>query len=120
MPEDDARQEAIVACERLGVAMRRVGEVFAEEHVYIDHLLAALKGPGTLTEKLAHFDLSTERTSMMATLDEFETARREARLAAWVLMASEGCSIGEMGRIFGLSRQLISRQLRDRLSVEPL
>jgi hypothetical protein len=27
-------------------------------------------------------------------------------------MAAEGCSIGEMARIFGLSRQLISRQLR--------
>ena len=28
-------------------------------------------------------------------------------------MLAEGCSIGEISRIVGLSRQLVSRQLRD-------
>ena len=110
---DRDRQEAIAAADRLAVAMQTVVDVFSTERRSIDVLLHILQGPRTLTEALSQFDFAAERSRLTDTLDQFEKARREARIAAWRLMASEGCSIGEMGRIFGLSRQLISRQLRD-------
>jgi hypothetical protein len=107
------RHDAVVACERLCESMQKVIDVFTAERSFADALLQVLQGDQSLTKTLRGFDFAGERTTLSDVLDEFETARREARLTAWSLMASEGTSIGEMARIFGISRQLISRQLRD-------
>ena len=92
--------------------MQNVIDAFTRECAAIERLQVVLRSDASLTETLSGFDFSMERSRLTTVLDEFEATRREARLAAWRLMAAEGCSIGEMARIFGLSRQLISRQLR--------
>jgi len=42
-------------------------------------------------------------------MDRFEAARRQARLAMFVLASGEGTSTSELGRQIGVSRQLTSR-----------
>jgi hypothetical protein len=49
------------------------------------------------------------RRELTATLDIFEAARHEYRLALFALCLREGASISEVGRGFGVSRQLAAR-----------
>jgi hypothetical protein len=50
-----------------------------------------------------------ELAKMTAVLKELERARYEARSAAFALGLTEGLSIGELGRLYGVSRQLAQR-----------
>ncbi|HEY7626873.1 MAG TPA: hypothetical protein VH761_07390, partial [Ilumatobacteraceae bacterium] len=75
-------------------------------------VMQALTTAPSMTEIAARFPISEERTHLTQALDRFEARRRHARVALWRVMLAEGCSIGEIARIFGLSRQLVSRQLR--------
>jgi len=43
------------------------------------------------------------------TLEEFEAARHEVRVALFALSTAQGASLSELGRRLGISRQLASR-----------
>jgi hypothetical protein len=48
------------------------------------------------------------RRELTATLDQFEGARQEFRLALFALCLEEGASMSEIARAFGISRQRAS------------
>ena len=92
--------------------MQEAAATFSHEAVVAEALLSALDGAASISKLAADYPISEERSRLTAALDNFESCRRTARVALWRLMLAEGCSIGEISRIFGLSRQLVSRQLR--------
>jgi len=49
------------------------------------------------------------RRELTETFEEFETARRQVRLALFSLASAQGASMSELGRRLGISRQLASR-----------
>jgi hypothetical protein len=53
------------------------------------------------------------REALMKAADELETARRNSRLAIFVMQQSEGRSVSDISRGWGLSRQLVSRSMKD-------
>ena len=112
MPEI-AREDAVAAAQRLRDAIQVARGVFESQEVAVSRLLAALQSDLPLRDILRNADFRAERDALAAAIDGFETARREARIEAWRQLLQEGCSIGEIARIFALSRQLVSRQLRD-------
>lgn len=104
---------ALAAFEQLHTAMLGVVDMFTHESQVTTALLGVLAQRTPITTLVGNFDITSERAGVTAALDGYETARRHARVALWRVMLAEGCSIGEISRIFGLSRQLVSRQLRD-------
>ncbi len=86
---------------------------FGREAEVIPKLLVALDHEPSITALTSGFPISQERERLTAALDAYETHRRDARIELWRVMLEEGRSIGEVSRIFGLSRQLVSRQLKD-------
>jgi hypothetical protein len=108
-----AREDAVSAAERLLEAIHVARGVFESQELAVGRLVTALRSDLPLRDILANADFRAERDSLSAAIDGFETARREARIEAWRQLLEEGCSIGEIARIFALSRQLVSRQLRD-------
>ena len=108
-----ARQSARLAFEGLRTAMLDAASTFSREAEVVTKLLAALDEQPSITTLTERFPIAEERERLTAVLDNYETYRRDARIALWRVMLFEGCSIGEISRIFGLSRQLVSRQLRD-------
>jgi hypothetical protein len=107
----DEAQHAQSAFEELHKAMLAVVDIFEHDAVVASNVAKRLGRDTPISELVENFDVSSARQRLTAVLDSFETQRRNARVALWRVMISEGCSIGEVSRIFGLSRQLVSRQL---------
>ena len=59
------------------------------------------------------------RLSMNDALKAVEEARRQVRLQIFELGLDEGLSIGELGRVFGFSRQLAARYAKEARGVSP-
>ena len=66
---------------------------------------------GRASEMSTLFDLPSLRASLTDWLTEIERTRAAARVSLWRLLLAEGMTIAEVGRICGVSRQLVSRTL---------
>jgi hypothetical protein len=67
---------------------------------------------GRASDMPVRFDVPSIRTSLTDRLNCVERARNASRRSLWRMQASEGRTIAEIARMWGLSRQLISRALR--------
>jgi transposase-like protein len=71
--------------------------------------LAALVERGDSVREAVGFEIpQRRRRELTATLDQFEGARQEFRLALFALCMEEGASMSEIARAFGISRQRAS------------
>jgi hypothetical protein len=66
-----------------------------------------------ISEALGALDPASARHSMNDALKALEQARHEMRLAIFAMALDQGTSIGELGRIFGFSRQLAARYAKE-------
>ena len=67
-----------------------------------------------VNETPALFDLGSVRMTLTQRLASLERTRYGARFALWRLQVAEGTSIAEIARMWGFSRQLVSRALAGR------
>ena len=58
-------------------------------------------------------DIATARETLSEVATTFQAARHTSRLSVFRLQAAEGMSIAEIARAWGLSRQLVSRMMKD-------
>lgn len=58
-------------------------------------------------------DIASARETLSQTAAQFQTARHTSRLSVFRLQAAEGMTIAEIARVWGLSRQLVSRMMKD-------
>lgn len=77
-----------------------------------------LTGGGRVSEMNSLFDVSGVRTSLTARLNHVERARSISRLSLWRLQLTEGTTIAEIARLWGFSRQLVSRALADTVQLD--
>ena len=66
---------------------------------------------GRAADMSALFDIPSLRSSLTDVLERVEHARMASRRTLWRLQISEGTSIADIARAWGLSRQLVSRAL---------
>lgn len=66
---------------------------------------------GRAADMPALFDIPTLRSSLTDVLERVEQTRMASRRTLWRLQISEGKSIADIARSWGLSRQLVSRAL---------
>ena len=65
-----------------------------------------------LHHALREFDAPERRYDLMERLTNFESARHRMRVACFRRSLADGLSIGEISRLWGISRQLASRLVR--------
>ena len=70
-----------------------------------------LERGGRVDETPVLFNIRSERTALTERLGSLERTRTAARLALWRLQVAEGATIAEVARLWGFSRQLVSRAL---------
>jgi hypothetical protein len=70
-----------------------------------------LERGGRIDETPALFNIQAERIALTERLGSLERTRAAARLALWRLQVAEGATIAEVARVWGFSRQLVSRAL---------
>lgn len=66
-----------------------------------------------LHEVMAQIGVSELRADLVERLTRFEEARRRMRLACFHMSMTEGLSIGDIARLWGISRQLASRLVNE-------
>ena len=66
-----------------------------------------------VSEAFAGLEIPARRREMTEGLEFLEAASRRVRRATIALGATEGLSLGEMSRIWGLSRQLVTRLAKE-------
>ena len=67
----------------------------------------------------AFSDMAKPWSEVARQLDELERARHRVRQAVFALGLSEGMTIGDLGRLYGFSRQLAARIAREVREDEP-
>ena len=82
---------------------------FREVEQFFQRALKKADRGGNLQSALLSPELGLSRQSMNDAVDAIERQRREMRHKLFALAMTEGYSIGEMGRMFGFSRQLASK-----------
>jgi len=58
-------------------------------------------------------DIITARAALTRAAGDFETVRHSSRISIFRMQDAEGMSMGAIARDWGLSRQLVSRMLRE-------
>jgi hypothetical protein len=81
---------------------------FREVEVAFQRVLRKADRSGDVQSALLSPQLAVWRQSVNDSINEIERCRREMRLKLFALALADNYSIGEMGRLFGFSRQLAS------------
>ena len=74
---------------------------------------AHLARGGTATDLHKVIDIITARETLSRTALEFEAIRHTSRISIFRMQAAEGMSLGAIARDWGVSRQLVSRMMKE-------
>jgi len=110
---DPAIERLIEHIERYSEAGDRLAERLAAQRTWNDEDIERLRDGVTLAESTAQTgsaDRSRDLTRIMA---DFERSRREIRAAVVAAALGEGMTITEVAEIFGVSRQLANRFVKE-------
>jgi hypothetical protein len=88
-------------------------QVLRQSETMLRRLRRHLEKGSSLAEAFARIDISHERQATFDRLTALEHARREARRAIIALGVSEGLSLGQLARQWGVSRQLVTRLAKE-------
>ena len=81
-------------------------------------LRALIASGADVREGLSNGPMSGLRHSLTESIEQLESARHQSRLSLVAVGLREGMTIGDFGRIWGISRQLASRYAREARSHE--
>jgi hypothetical protein len=94
-------------------------DVLARYKIATADVITLIESGGKMDESLGTLSSPIKRRrELTETLDAFEAARHQARLAIFSLALDQGTSISGMARTLGVSRQLASRLAAEAKSVE--
>jgi DNA-directed RNA polymerase specialized sigma24 family protein len=106
--------------EYLDVALPALAEVAQRVHEALDEASQAvviirdhLRKGGRVSDFETFIDPIPLRAGLSSTLNDFEHRRHEAQRALFRIMQAEGQSISDIARMWGISRQLVSRILHE-------
>ena len=84
-------------------------QALRQSETILRRLRRRLERGSSIAEGFAGLDISDHRQATFDGLTALEQARREARRAIIAVGLSEGLSLGQMARQWGVSRQLVTR-----------
>jgi biotin operon repressor len=101
--------DAVRSVQGLVDALADARVAFREVEQSFQKALKKADRSGDVESALLSPQLGVLRQSVNDAIDEIERQRREMRMKLFALARSEDYSIGELGRMFGFSRQLASK-----------
>jgi ribosomal protein L1 len=107
------RNETTRAVEELLEALAELRQATRATEVGIRRALQRAHRGVDVATAVSALDPATTRNAMNDALKAVEQARHEMRLAVFAKALDQGTSIGELGRIFGFSRQLAARYAKE-------
>jgi hypothetical protein len=103
-----AERDALIASlEQVNDALDSMARTLQESKSNTSVIIEKLDAGESLSGALGR--LPEQIAKLTGDAKELEVARHRARASAFALGLSEGLSIGELGRLFGISRQLAQR-----------
>lgn len=112
-PTNPDRTDALQSVRQLRVVFAAMIETLHEDIRRAAAVETALMSPLSMSEIMPNIPLAKVRSELSQLTSQLEAARKTARIEIGKLMVAGGASIDEVGRTFGISRQLASRLLRD-------
>ncbi len=106
---NSARSVAIVAVEHFRGILEHTIEILHEEIIVADRLATGLRTEQSVKAIAQAATMSNARERLTDAVVALEVARADARQSLFVSLIDEGVSIGEIARLWGISRQLASR-----------
>jgi hypothetical protein len=107
--ESDPRDRVMGSIERLLEVDREVRKRIQENEVILRRALKEFGKGATVAEAMEKSHTGFGRQRVNEALDALTEARHEVRVAITMAGMEEGMSIGDLGRAWGISRQLASR-----------
>jgi ATP/maltotriose-dependent transcriptional regulator MalT len=109
----DAIERVIADVQRYSVAGERLAERLLEQSQWNLDDIERLRSGVSLIESCRETGSAERSRSMTRLLAEFEESRRAIRSATVLGLLEDGLSITEIGQVFGVSRQLANRLVKD-------
>ena len=103
------RERVIRSLDSLLEEGRSVRRAIRDNEVLIRHAIKELTKGTTVASTMGQVDAGFGRQNVKDALDALAAARHELRLATILAGLDEGMTIGDLGRSWGISRQLASR-----------
>ncbi len=104
-----ARDAVITDIHRLMASGQELRDQLLESRKGFAHGLTLLEQGTSLSEALADLNSAERRVRMTDLLSEFDECRHRLRISITAAGLEEGMTIGDIGRAFGVSRQLAAR-----------
>ncbi len=109
----DAIERVIADVQRYSDAGERLAEHLHAQSQWNGNDIASLRSGVSLTESCRITDSADRSRTMTRLLAEFEESRRAIRSSTVLGLLDEGRTVTEIGRVFGVSRQLANRLVND-------
>lgn len=113
MPHQQQPEELAHSIEQLASTIETTIETLTIDHAVALSLLEGLRSGETVEAIVAKNQMATVRERLTDAVVELEAARSHARSEMFRALMLEGHSIGQIARMWGISRQLASRIVRD-------
>jgi len=110
---DDAIARVIADVQRYAAAGERLAERLHQHTRLSDDDIERLRAGASLTESCGATDTAQRSRDLTRIMAEFEESRRAIRSSTVLALLDEGMTISEIGQVFGVSRQLANRLVRD-------
>lgn len=107
------RDDAVESAERLLEALAGLRMAVRGAEAATRRALKMVETGASAADALMAIHPSDVRQSMNEALETAERARHDMRLLVFSVLLDQGVSIGELGRAFGISRQLAARLARE-------
>ena len=113
MISDEQRAEIVAALAELREVFGKLSATLSADDRFAASLATGIRGGTSVRALLDESQIATIRRELTDLAAELSHARLRARLALASALQSEGMSIGQIARTFGISRQLASRMLQE-------
>ncbi|MGZ4702027.1 MAG: hypothetical protein ACXV5U_10265 [Ilumatobacteraceae bacterium] len=103
----------VQSIEQLATALQAAIETLTIDYGVARSLIEGIRSDETIEAIVTRNDMASVRGRMTAALIEIEAARGLARAELFRALLREGHTIGQISRMWGISRQLASRIVRE-------
>ena len=110
---DDAIERVIADVRRYTEAGERLAERLHQHSRWNEEDIERLRSGASLRESCRATDSAQRSRDLTRILAEFEESRRAIRASTVLALLEEGMTINEIAQVFGVSRQLANRLVKD-------
>lgn len=110
---DELRRRYLQTLDTLQAKGIQVRDALDEASAVLDFVREHVERGGEISDFAGTVDPKSLRASLSSSLDDLERARHRSQRVLFQILEAEGRSKSDIARVFGISRQLVSRMLHE-------